>query len=204
MQADSVNDPPLQTQRERASSAKILEVATRLFSEKGYSNISVRDVCRQAGTTAPMIYYYFGSKKGLFNAAVSRKITMKEFIASLRKQTDVRSPRQGIIILVETYLTAFPESAFEPGLYMRDTAQLDPESAERINKDLEEIHGVATALVERGVRNGNFRKIDSSRAAEFLIGMLNHVVFQKIHFSRSWDLEATRSFITDFFFRALT
>jgi len=193
----------LQRQREGVSSARILEVATKLFSEKGYSNISIRDVCRQAGTTAPMIYYYFGSKKGLFNAVASRRITMKEFIQSLKKETDVSSPRKGIISFIGTYLASFPESAFDPGLYMRETAQLDPESTERINRELEEIRGIATALVDRGVRRGAFRKIDSSKAADFLIGMLNHVVFQKIHFSRSWDIEATRIFITDFFFRAL-
>ena len=193
----------MQAHREKVSSAKILEVASKLFVEKGYSNVSIRDVCRQVGTTAPMIYYYFGSKKGLFNAAVSRKISMKEFIGRLRERINVDSPRQGIINFIETYLTSFPGSAFDPGLYMRDSAQLDRESADRINRDMDEIQRVATALVERGVKKGNFRTIDASKAADCLIGMLNHIVFQKIHFSRSWDQEVTRGFITDFFFKAL-
>lgn len=193
----------MQVHKEKVSSAKILEVASRLFVERGYSNVSIRDVCRQAGTTAPMIYYYFGSKRGLFNAAVSRKVSMKEFIARLRERIAPGSPRQGIATFIETYLTSFPGSAFDPGLYMRETAQLDRESAERINMDLDEIHTVATALVERGVKSGNFRTTDASKAADCLIGMLNHIVFQKIHFSRSWDQEATSSFIMDFFFKAL-
>ena len=193
----------MQTQKERVSSGRILEVASRLFREKGYSNISIRDVCRQAGTTAPMIYYYFGSKKGLFSAVVSHKLTVKEFVAKLRERTTVGSPRQGIVNFIETYLTSFPEGAFDPGLYMRDTGQLDRDSAERINKELDEIHAVATSLVEAGVKKGNFRTVDASEAADCLIGMLNHVVFQKIHFSRSSDLEVAQSFISDFFFKAL-
>ncbi len=192
----------MQTQ-ERVSSGRILEVASRLFREKGYSNISIRDVCRQAGTTAPMIYYYFGSKMGLFNAVVSHKLTVKEFVNKLRERASASSPRQGIVNFIETYLTSFPEGAFDPGLYMRDTGQLDRESAERINKELDEIHSVATSLVEAGVKKGNFRTVDASEAADCLIGMLNHVVFQKIHFSRSSDLEAAQSFISDFFFKAL-
>lgn len=193
----------MQTQKERVSSGRILEVASRLFREKGYSNISIRDVCRQAGTTPPMIYYYFGSKKGLFNAVVSHKLTVKEFVNKLRERASASSPRQGIVNFIETYLTSFPEGAFDPGLYMRDTGQLDRESAERINKELDEIHSVATSLVEAGVKKGNFRTVDASGAADCLIGMLNHVVFQKIHFSRSSDLEAAQSFISDFFFKAL-
>ena len=86
---------------------------------------------------------------------------------------------------------------------MSDTGQLHRESAERINKELDEIHSVATSLVEAGVKKGNFRTVDASGAADCLIGMLNHVVFQKIHFSRSSDLEAAQSFISDFFFKAL-
>jgi len=193
----------VQTQKERVSSGRILEVARRLFREKGYSNISIRDVCRQAGTTAPMIYYYFGSKKGLFSAVVSHKLTVKEFVAKLRERTTVASPREGIVNFIETYLTSFPEGAFDPGLYIRDTGQLDRDSAERINKELDEIHSVATSLVEAGVKKGNFRTLDASEAADCLIGMLNHVVFQKIHFSRSSDLDAAQGFISDFFFKAL-
>ena len=193
----------MQTQKERVSSGRILEVASRLFREKGYSNISIRDVCRQAGTTAPMIYYYFGSKKGLFSAVVSHKLTVKEFVAKLRERTTVANPRQGIVNFIETYLTSFPEGAFDPGLYIRDTGQLDRDSAERINKELDEIHFVATSLVEAGVKKGNFRTLDASEAADCLIGMLNHIVFQKIHFSRSSDLDAAQGFISDFFFKAL-
>ena len=193
----------MQTQKERVSSGRILEAASRLFREKGYSNISIRDVCRQAGTTAPMIYYYFGSKKGLFSAVVSHKLTVKEFVAKLRERTTVASPREGIVNFIETYLTSFPEGAFDPGLYIRDTGQLDRDSAERINKELDEIHSVATSLVEAGVKKGNFRTLDASEAADCLIGMLNHIVFQKIHFSRSSDLDAAQGFISDFFFKAL-
>jgi AcrR family transcriptional regulator len=198
-----VENDLMQTQKEKLSSSRILDVASKLFAEGGYSNVSIRDVCREAGTTAPMIYYYFGSKRGLFNAAVSRKISMKEFIARLRDRTAPGSPRQGIANFIETYLKSFPVSAFDPGLYMRETAQLDRDSAERINRDLDEIQRIATALVERGIKSGNFTTADASKAADCLVGMLNHIVFQKIHFSRSWDQEATQSFIMDFFFKAL-
>lgn len=174
-----------------------------MFAEKGYSNVSIRDVCGGAGTTAPMIYYYFGSKRGLFNAAVSQQISMKEFIAHLEETTARRSPKDAVGTFIETYLSSFPGSAFEPGLYMRDSAQLDRDSAERINKDLDEIHKIATGLVDSGLKDGSFRTLDAVRAADCLIGMLNRIVFQKIHFARSADQAATQSFITDFFLRAL-
>ena len=185
------------------SKAKILDVAAGLFAENGYSNVSVRDVCREAGTTAPMIYYYFGDKHGLFTAAVSHKISMREFINRLKEKSGGRDDEKGISAFVDTYLTAFPDHVFDIGLYMRDTAKLDRRSAERISKDLDEVHMIATSIIEGGAKAAKFRTSDPSRAADCLIGMLNRVIFQRIHFAKAMDLQSSREFITEFFLKAM-
>jgi AcrR family transcriptional regulator len=46
----------------------ILNEATRLFGQKGYGSASVRELVEAAGVTKPVLYYYFGSKAGLFVA----------------------------------------------------------------------------------------------------------------------------------------
>ena len=42
---------------------QILEVATRLFSERGYRGTTLDDVAEQIGFTKPAIYHWFGSKE---------------------------------------------------------------------------------------------------------------------------------------------
>jgi len=49
---------------------QILEVACRVFGEKGYAGTSVADVARAAGISKPLIYAYFDSKDGLHAACV--------------------------------------------------------------------------------------------------------------------------------------
>jgi AcrR family transcriptional regulator len=44
----------------------ILNCALDLFSAKGYDAISVSDIVGMAGITKPTLYYFFGSKEGLF------------------------------------------------------------------------------------------------------------------------------------------
>ncbi len=39
-----------------------------LFAEKGYASTSVREIVSHAGVTKPVLYYYFQSKEGLFQA----------------------------------------------------------------------------------------------------------------------------------------
>ncbi|MBV6511131.1 MAG: HTH-type transcriptional regulator BetI [Ignavibacteriaceae bacterium] len=42
---------------------KILQAAVDLISEKGYHDVSVREICARAGVTKPVFYYYFKDKE---------------------------------------------------------------------------------------------------------------------------------------------
>ena len=46
----------------------IMLKALELFSAKGYEGVSVSELTEAAGITKPTLYYYFGSKEGLFEA----------------------------------------------------------------------------------------------------------------------------------------
>jgi AcrR family transcriptional regulator len=187
----------------KPGSAVILDVAGRLFAEKGYANVSIRDVCREANTTPPMIYYYFKDKRRLFEAAVKHRVTMQEFIGLLREKTSAQDARKNVEKFVDVYLTSFPTEAFQPGLYMVETGELDRSSAERISEQLDEVRAVAVSFIRKGIATDAFRKTDPEGAADSLIGMLNHVVFQQFHFSRKGDVEKSKEFIADFFMRAM-
>jgi len=54
-----------QRDRERTR-AEILEVATCEFAEHGYSGARVDEIAERTRTTKRMLYYYFGSKEGLY------------------------------------------------------------------------------------------------------------------------------------------
>ena len=193
----------MQVQKSKPGPNEILAVAAKLFAEKGYSNVSIRDVCKDARTSAPMIYYYFKDKKGLFRAAVSEKLSLRQFISRLRETSESKGVRTAVGSFVKVYLSAFPEAAFDPGLYMRETAKLDNRSAEVVSRQLDEVETIATSLVQRGIRSGEFRAVKVEEAVDCLIGMLNHVVFQKIHFSKSLDIERKGEAITSFFLNAM-
>jgi TetR/AcrR family transcriptional regulator len=193
----------MQVEKSKRGPNEILAVAAKLFAEKGYSNVSIRDVCKEAGTSAPMIYYYFKDKKGLFRAAVSEKLSLHQFITRLRATLDIRDVPKAVESFIEVYLSAFPDAAFDPGLYLRETAKLDNRSAEVMSRQLDEVQTIATTLVKKGMTSGDFRKVDADDAADCLIGMVNHVVFQKIHFSKSLDIDAKGDVITSFFLNAM-
>lgn len=53
-----------------ATKARILTAAQRLFSERGYGATGVRDIACEAQANSALVSRYFGSKEGLFEAAL--------------------------------------------------------------------------------------------------------------------------------------
>lgn len=45
----------------------IFRCALQLFSEKGYEAVSPNEIVEMVGVTKPTLYYFFGSKEGLFD-----------------------------------------------------------------------------------------------------------------------------------------
>lgn len=63
--------------------AEILEVARRHFLEAGYQGVTMRGVAREAGVDQALVAYYFGSKKGLFGAALALAVNPPELMRTV-------------------------------------------------------------------------------------------------------------------------
>lgn len=50
----------------------ILEIALRLFAERGYAAVGVQEIVREAGVTKPTLYHYFHSKQGLLASLLAQ------------------------------------------------------------------------------------------------------------------------------------
>ena len=46
---------------------EILDVAARIFAEKGFREVTVREIAAQAGVNSALVGYHFGNKQELFN-----------------------------------------------------------------------------------------------------------------------------------------
>ncbi|EHB56092.1 transcriptional regulator, TetR family [Mycolicibacterium rhodesiae JS60] len=84
----------------------MLTSARRLFSIHGYRGTSTRDVAADAGVTAAAIYRHFGSKEGLFEAAVEEPL--HNTIAGFLKDWEFLGPdRSNNSTAARLFLTAF-------------------------------------------------------------------------------------------------
>ena len=52
---------------ENSTKRKIREVALKLIDEKGYENVTLKEICKISGINKHTFYYYFKSKDDLLN-----------------------------------------------------------------------------------------------------------------------------------------
>ncbi len=62
---------------------RIVGVARRQFAARGYERTSLRSLATAAGVDQRLVTYFFGSKRGLFLAAMSLPVDPTEFVASV-------------------------------------------------------------------------------------------------------------------------
>jgi len=82
---------------------QILEVAEKLFSEKGFEGTSIRDISKHAKINIAMVSYYFGSKERLLEALILYKTSdLKLQLENLLHEN--LEPLEKVNKLVEIYI----------------------------------------------------------------------------------------------------
>jgi TetR/AcrR family transcriptional regulator, transcriptional repressor for nem operon len=118
--------------------ALVLRSAVKIFRERGYANVSVRELEAATGLHATSLYQAFGSKEGLFVAALAsynEKVTKKRIATHLERED---SPLDGIR---SYFCSVFPSgTAADAGCLLTNTA------IESYGLDASAHEGVATGL----------------------------------------------------------
>ncbi|NRB00575.1 MAG: TetR/AcrR family transcriptional regulator [Rhodobacteraceae bacterium] len=88
---------------------RLIAAAAELFAEKSYGGVSVREICKKAGTGINMIHHYFGNKDGLLEA-IANQFDEKVYAVPLRLLAAPAKSRDDLIsrieLLFETTLEA--------------------------------------------------------------------------------------------------
>jgi len=92
--------------RDQATAARLLAAATELFAERGFANVTVRDVCERAQANVAAINYHFRGKDGLYQAVLQSAIAiMRETTELARRAGEGQAAEEQLRIYVRTFIT---------------------------------------------------------------------------------------------------
>jgi AcrR family transcriptional regulator len=90
--------PKVVPEYKEVARARIIQAATKIFSQKGYQETSMDDIAREIGVTKATLYSYFDSKKDIFNIiATSANQKLRETLHTSLNNHDYLSAVEGIV-----------------------------------------------------------------------------------------------------------
>ena len=137
-----------------ATTASILDAARELFAERGYAEVTVREIAKHAGVTHALVYQYVGSKADVFRAVLARNENAIFEAApdnpdllestSLMLRQGLESGRSHIRLIVRSAMSGLPYErsigrfeATERLIELAERAAASATPAERAAKDLD-------------------------------------------------------------------
>lgn len=97
----------IKQEEKEKSKQRILKSATRLFVQKGYDGVGIREICKDANANICMISYFWGGKQELYKGIIDDLIEKQTEHAKTFLNLDIEPstlPKQEQIDLLYTVL----------------------------------------------------------------------------------------------------
>jgi AcrR family transcriptional regulator len=153
----------------------ILMAAEKLFSDLGYDGTSTRMIAKESGANMAMINYYFGSKDGVFQEIISDR--MNKFNAELVTINEEKvSYFEKLSRVVEGYSNRILDNvAFHKMMQMELSLSQRPEVFSKIKEAMAKNLQVIENLINEGISDGIFRKVDVRMFIATIMGTISSV-----------------------------
>ncbi len=160
---------------------QIIDAAMRVFAQKGFARATNKDIAREAGITAGLIYHYFKSKEDLLGAVIEERSPLQLF-TTLPAQAFELPPEQFFRFLLIRVLNILEEEKF--------VSLLRVVLSETLHGDNEYFSQIAPTVIQRAlgfierylnaqIASGALRQVDSKLAAQVLLGSVIGFVLRR-------------------------
>jgi TetR/AcrR family transcriptional regulator, regulator of cefoperazone and chloramphenicol sensitivity len=78
--------------RDQETKERLVQAAARLFGERGFAKVTVRDICRKARANVAAVNYHFGGKLGLYQAVVREAIEAMQGTTEAARTAGMNQP----------------------------------------------------------------------------------------------------------------
>jgi len=158
------------TEHGRERKQQLLDAATALFSERGYSATRIADICQAAGVAKGLFYWYFPNKGALFAELVR---TMRHRLR--RTQGDAMDPATDVVTRLADGAEASVRFMAEHASYfaLLDVERTEPAVADVLTEGSAVYLDDVRRLVVEGQRSGVIADASADLVAVGVVGAVS-------------------------------
>lgn len=176
---------PRWRRRKDARPEEIVSAALEVFADRGFAATKLEDIARRAGVTKGTIYLYFDSKEALFKALIRQTIVPVIAQGEAVAQSFTGSARELFERLVREYWRLVGETSLVgiPKLMMAEANNFPELARFYYDEVVTRGHRLMAGVIERGIKAGEFRRVNVMLAAKLAMSPLMHAVIARKAFS---------------------
>lgn len=177
---------------------ELLDVALRVFSERGYHETRIADLIEAAGVARGTFYLYFESKNAIFHELLDELLVrIRGSIVGVDLGEGAAPLREQLIATLERVLTVFEESPQLTAFVLRAAVGLDPEIDRKLSELYGRLHDFIAMSIDNGIRLGLVRTTDTRIVSWAVLGSIKQLVEVLID-KRERDLRAMAAALVDY------
>jgi AcrR family transcriptional regulator len=154
-------------------SEELYAAALRLFNEKGYHATSMQDIATALGLYKGSLYHYIGGKEELLVQVFERAMaTLLEEVEQIVAGSSLR-PSAQLRLLIQAHVRAVASNVDALSVYLHEFRALAGPALEKVRAQRDRYREIMAAVVERGMRDGEFVSGDVDIVTLGVLGMCN-------------------------------
>jgi AcrR family transcriptional regulator len=184
---------PSAKQEQSARSRKaLIDAATALFAERGYTETSVQAIGERAGVSRGSIFWHFGSKDGLLWAVVERAFESWEtevLVPDVGGATGIEAVRRALAAH-RRFLTERTEALRLFYVLIFEALGPRPDLAQEFAKLHDRLREMTVPWIRRAIKTGAMRDdVDAEAVVVFITGALGGLAYQWLLDPGGFDLD---------------
>lgn len=157
---------------------QIIKATCQCIVEKGYSAATTQDIADRTGLSKGMIHYYFNTKENLLIAAMENLVNQWDRVIS-EKINGIKDPKKAIYGLLDACVE-IAQDGLSYDMLVKFWAEMGQKKAfEELNANFySHYRGMIKGIIEGGIDQGKFRKVDSYLLATIIISIIDGLALQ--------------------------
>jgi TetR/AcrR family transcriptional regulator len=158
-----------------ASAEHLMQTTAQLLSKRSDLNVSFAEIAEHSGLNSALIKYYFKNKEGLLLALLERDARRHmEGLAHLIEMD--LSAQQKLSLHISAIFTAYFSSPYLNRLIHFMVEHAEPALGARVTQIfVKPLHAAYESIIDQGVREGAFRRVDPGLLYFSLNGACDHI-----------------------------